>query len=758
MTTWEYIQALSSNGICMYPLIKGTKRPAIKDMLNQATNDIEQLTEWFKPQLDGNVCCDVAINPSQSNLIVIDIDNHDNNLYGSKWVSDEEMGGYNMEPSVAEITPSHGLHYFYVNDMDIDIPNQLSLDKHGAIEVKTTSTIIYPSTDYRQTADEHTLINTPLTPMPTWLKRCVKMAIAAKQQPSNYQPNNTETTNVNAKAHNWLLKLTDMYIHGINQGSRNNQMVQILGKLFFTGADNQMVWKWFNHINTNYVHPSLKVNELKAIFKGIANKPHHVIQTENFSDMQQARKDAKRLVQQSRDGKLSYLAGARVMMKHFHFTRFSMEEGERVAVYVSDESSPWFGLYTRNYDYIKQLINAMYMNYSSKGIGEVLTKIELLITEVRQPEHTKDLIPVGNGIFNLKTKQLEPYTPEHVFSSKVSTQYNAKYNDTANIPEIDGWNVDAWLMNLAKDEAGNVDDQVYILFWQVLADALNGNYTRRKAILLNSEHGNSGKGTFQSLIANLVGQNNVATLKVNEFGERFAMSRLMGKSVCIGDDNPNGYIRDSSNFNSVITGDVVNIEYKGKDSFTTQLTPTVIQSFNGLPHFSNKGGTYRRMLIVPFRQHYQGDTDDWKIKDVYLKRTDVLEYVLFKALNAYSDFDKFITPNVSHQALQEFEKENDPIKEFVDEEFIRWDVKRISTKAVYIAYTRYCSENGYAATSRSKFVRQIQTILEEYTKGKVRISADDYNDLFSKVNDMPIRLLSNVDLSCHGMAIQCIYR
>ncbi len=497
---------------------------------------------------------------------------------------------------------------------------------------------------------------------------------------------------------------------------------------------------------------------MKAIFKSIANKPHQVIHTENFDELQQACRDAKRLVQQSRDGKLSYLNGAQIMLKYFHFTRFSIDEGERVAVYVSDERSPWFGLYTRNYDYIRRLINAMYMNYSSKGIGEVLNKIEMLITEIRQPEHTKDLIPVGNGIFNLKTKQLEPYTPAHVFSSKVSTRYDAKYNEPANTPNLDGWDVDSWLMNLAKDEAGNVDKQVETLFWQVLADALNGNYTRRKAILLNSELGNSGKGTFQSLIANLVGQHNVATLKVNEFGERFAMSRLMGKSVCIGDDNPSGYIRDSSNFNSVVTGDVVNIEYKGKDSFTTQLTPTVIQSFNGLPHFSNKGGTYRRMLIVPFRQHYQGNSDNWKIKDIYLKRADVLEYVLFKALNVYSDFDKFIVPDVSNQALNEFEKENDPIKEFVDEEFRQWDVARISTKAVYIAYTRYCSENGYAATSRSKFVRQIQNILEDYNKGKVRMSFNEYSDLYSKVNNLPIRLLSNVDLSSHGMAIQCFYK
>ena len=41
---------------------------------------------------------------------------------------------------------------------------------------------------------------------------------------------------------------------------------------------------------------------------------------------------------------------------------------------------------------------------------------------------------------------------------------------------------------------------------------MNGNYSRKKSIWLFSD-GNTGKGTYQQLIMNLVGIDNVATLK-----------------------------------------------------------------------------------------------------------------------------------------------------------------------------------------------------------------------------------------------------
>src|SRR5699024_9853877 len=122
---------------------------------------------------------------------------------------------------------------------------------------------------------------------------------------------------------------------------------------------------------------------------------------------------------------------------------------------------------------------------------------------------------------------------------------------------------------------------------------------RKKAIFLVGD-GNNGKGTFQELITNLIGPENIATLKVNEFEERFKLSVIDGKTAIIGDDVPaNVYIDDSSNFNSVVTGDRVLVEQKNKQPYSAVFNCGVIQSTNGMPKFRNKNeGTLRRMIII----------------------------------------------------------------------------------------------------------------------------------------------------------------
>src|SRR5699024_11340730 len=87
------------------------------------------------------------------------------------------------------------------------------------------------------------------------------------------------------------------------------------------------------------------------------------------------------------------------------------------------------------------------------------------------------------------------------------------------------------------------------------------------------------------------------------FDHEFKPSVLEGKTLVIGDDVPVGVnIEDSSNFNSVVTGDSILVNVKKKQPYRAVFRCTVIQSTNGMPRFKNKtGGTNRRLIIVPFK-------------------------------------------------------------------------------------------------------------------------------------------------------------
>ena len=251
------------------------------------------------------------------------------------------------------------------------------------------------------------------------------------------------------------------------------------------------------------------------------------------------------------DGKqpksLSPLETARIIYKTLKVIKLDHQSG-LLGVY-----NPELGIYETNENFFHRLIYWLEPSYSQARSKEVLFKLETL-AEVKQQTAEAHLIPVANGIFNKKTQQLELFSPKYVFTSTIATKYNAK----AKAPNINGWNVDDWLLDLMSG-----DKELVSLLWQIISASTNGNYSYRKGVWLVGK-GNDGKGTFQSLIMNLIGRENVASVKAEQFAERFALSQVVGKTCIIGDDSQVSYLDNAGNYFSVVTGDPVPIEAKGK--------------------------------------------------------------------------------------------------------------------------------------------------------------------------------------------------
>ncbi|WP_416349837.1 phage/plasmid primase, P4 family [Mammaliicoccus lentus] len=379
------------------------------------------------------------------------------------------------------------------------------------------------------------------------------------------------------------------------------------------------------------------------------------------------------------------------------FRLFDLEENTKLAMYQEEE-----GIYTRNRTIIKRVISWLEPRLNERKAEEVIYHLTNTAKVTRQTEQPH-LIPVNNGVFNRETGILEPFTPNYVFTSKISTNYvhNAKQ------PNIKGWDFDKWLSEIACG-----DSEIITLLWQVINDAMNGNYTRKKAIFFIGD-GNNGKGSFQQLLSNLIGFNNIASLKANEFEQEFKLSVLEGKTAVIGDDVPVGIIiEDSSNFKSVVTGDSVLVNVKNKQPYRAEFRCTVIQSSNGMPKFKDKtGGNNRRLLIVPFKADFNGLIENVDIKEKYLKDTQVLEYVLYKAINL--DFDKFITPKASLDMMELYKQDNDPVYDFKLSVFDEWHIRKIPKYIVYGFYKDFCNDNGYYPLSERKFHRQFKGYLDE---------------------------------------------
>lgn len=430
---------------------------------------------------------------------------------------------------------------------------------------------------------------------------------------------------------------------------------------------------------------------------------------------------------------------AYILKDELEFCIFDETENTKLAIYQEDR-----GLWTRNETIIRRYISWLEPKLDYNNASKVIYFLTNQ-SKIKAKTNLRYLIPVNNGIYNLETNTLEPFSSKYIFTSKIATDYI----ENPEKPIIDGWDVESWIKEIA-----NNDDEIEYLLWQVISASLNGNFSRRKSIWLVGD-GNNGKGTYQQLIDNLVGKDNVAYLKLDQFSEKFKLMLLEEKVVCIGDDVPAGvYIDNSSDFNSVVTGDPVLVERKRKDVYSTTFNMTIIQSTNGMPKIHNKSnGTYRRLIIVPFKAKFTVDNDNWKIKQEYIKDEKVLQYVLHKAINM--DFEQFDVPSASSELLEEYKQENDPLVDFKKTVFDELDrhVRKIPVSLIYEAYKEFCQENNYNAYSQRKFATNFMKILSDdwengtnrLTDGELIILKDRFSSLptYQYVANKPCRCLSN---------------
>ena len=318
------------------------------------------------------------------------------------------------------------------------------------------------------------------------------------------------------------------------------------------------------------------------------------------------------------------------------------------------------GLYTASEDLFNRLCSKFDSRLKPRAWKDTQAFIRTS-TYMKQPLETWSLIPVNNGVFDLKNKVLLDFSPKYIITSKIATSYNPE----AKKPMLGGWfDFDQWLSSLA-----NGDEDIVTLLWQIMNEAINPNRTRKKMVILTGS-GNNGKGTYQALLENLIGRANISNLRPDQFGEKHLLSALNGKVANIGDDNTDKYMDSVSDLMSIVTGDTVQVNPKHQQPYEATYRLLCMFSGNGLPRSRNRSnGWYRRLCIVPFNADFNGSTERPEIKDDFIKNKQLLEWVLFKILNM-PDFDKYIEPKAVTDILEDYKTDNDFYYSFVMSEYI----------------------------------------------------------------------------------------
>ena len=319
---------------------------------------------------------------------------------------------------------------------------------------------------------------------------------------------------------------------------------------------------------------------------------------------------------------------------------------------------------------IKKMINQYSFSAKKNDQNEVLNYLRVH-APVKKRNSDCDLIAVKNGIFDFRRKVLIPFSSDYVFTTKLKVNYNPNAVNVIIHNSDDGtdWDFDSWIMEVADDK------EIAEVLMQVISASVRPKVPFNKAVFFYSRKGNNGKGTICQLIRNLWGAENCCSLSVADFDKDFMLTPILNASVVLGDENPVGYTLDNADkFKQCITHDPVEINIKFQQPKKYTFWGLIIECINEILRFKDKTGSMaRRELIIPFSKSFTGAERKY-IKTDYIARTEVLEYVLFKALNM--NFYDFSEPQACKEALMDQREMNDPIRQFwveVKDQFV-WEL------------------------------------------------------------------------------------
>lgn len=249
MNRLDQVIEMVQRGLYVYPVVPNSKQPMRNYSYLKATQDINLIKSWFRDRPDINI----GINLSKSNLIVVDIDNHNNELQAP--LQSLNNLGYNLPSDYVERTQSGGLHFYYKSD---GIPATRKTKFIDGVDLLSDFVVTSPSNNYK-VLNGATLDDIPQAPK--WIIKALDNRAMHKMQdkPTTYKKYYTG-------------KLIDEIVTGVDAGNRNNWIASIFGKLLRAGTDPKNAYSLLQLINDNYVSPPLPAKELDNIVESIANR------------------------------------------------------------------------------------------------------------------------------------------------------------------------------------------------------------------------------------------------------------------------------------------------------------------------------------------------------------------------------------------------------------------------------------------------------------------------------------------------------
>lgn len=353
-------------------------------------------------------------------------------------------------------------------------------------------------------------------------------------------------------------------------------------------------------------------------------------------------------------------------------------------------------------DFIKQecykiLGEGARINY----VNEVVANIQYTnLIDIEKLNTQKHLINLENGMYDITNEKLLSHSKDYLSTIRIPVSYD---------PGVSYSVISDWLASTLTDP------ECIQLSCELFGYSLIPDTTMAKAFMLVGS-GANGKSTFLTVLENFIGKDNVSKVPLQELSDhRFKRAELFGKLVNLFADLDNRALESTTYFKTIVTGDSIDAERKNQNPFSFRPYARLVFSANEIPRSRDRSfAYYRRWCIIPFERQFMGADDDKGLADE-LSKPENLSALLNCALTELKNVIKrqsFSEPKKVKEALNEYEKSNDPVKAFVDECCQLDPYARIERGSLYTAFCQYCDDTGFKSVTNRNFYQRLRIFRE----------------------------------------------
>ncbi len=381
----------------------------------------------------------------------------------------------------------------------------------------------------------------------------------------------------------------------------------------------------------------------------------------------------------------------------------------------------------RKGSHIKNIIqNLIYKEYqNSRTINRIYDLIMiqpcLRKSYTNMNQYPDYYINFQNGMLNVQTMEILPHSPKYFSMNQIPHEYKELTKS-----DLEKFPYSQYFLKTSF----HLPDVTTI--FQYMGICLTNTILYQVFLLLLGE-GANGKSIMIDILNAVIGEQNTSNLSMDKLAERFFSSQLLFKLCNTCADISKISIDDDAELKKIIGGDIIQAEFKGKDSFSFRPYAKMLFSANRFPYVDDRSeGFKRRLRVIEMNKKPQH-------KDVHLKQKIMaeLDFWVFTAVQGLrevlNNHDIFESDN-SKKMREDIYKNGDSVYSFIKDCLVEREGGSIRRAEMFQEYEKYC--NYYERIRVKK-----RTFFEEMTaKGFIakRINNEGYvykNVFFSTWDD-----------------------